>query len=365
MMHSVLSITHRKINPFYTSHTLLHGTDSVVEFTLDFLWDSIMNTIDTVMIENLWGDKSTIEFSCDRKFNFLIGENGTGKTTVINLIAATLTGDFEKLDKIEFDRIRIVLKPTSGNKKPSIDVIKSKRPDVPFYDIAYELKQSQKDKPLSFDLDKLETEIFFRNTPQRAFRERMFKGHFLDVRRQLEDLVNVSWLSIHRQNEEPQTMEERKSIPPIDQKISSLNNSLVKYFSSLSKRHSDNITEFQKRILLSVITSERSEALSAFLKNIDIDRETMALTGVFEVLGVEKKHYAQKIRNHFEKFNQAIESRNKEDTKFSFDQFSAIYNTWRSHSLVQDYEKLQNKKIDIFKSRDIFIEVLNNGSSSD
>jgi predicted ATP-binding protein involved in virulence len=276
------------------------------------------------------------------------------------LIAATLTGDFEKLDKIEFDRIKIILKPSSGTKKPSIEVIKSKKLDVPFYDIAYELRRSQKDPPLKFDLDALEQERFYRGAPPRTLRERMIRDHFLDVRRQLEEFVNVSWLSVHRQNEESQTIEERKSIPPIDQKLLSLNNALVKHFSSLSRKFSDNIIEFQKRTLLSVITSERTEALFAFSDRIDVDREKKALAGIFEVLGVEEKHYAQKIRSHFDKFNQAIKSREQNHGKISIDQFAAIYNTWRSHSLVQDYEALQMKKIEIFRSRDIFLEVLNN-----
>lgn len=76
-----------------------------------------MNIIDRVQIDNLWGSGVEIKFGCDRKFNFLIGQNGTGKTTVINLIAAALTGDFDRLDKIEFGRITIMLKPNSGAKK--------------------------------------------------------------------------------------------------------------------------------------------------------------------------------------------------------------------------------------------------------
>jgi AAA15 family ATPase/GTPase len=53
-------------------------------------------------IYDLWGMPGIIDIPLDRKFNFIIGRNGTGKTTVINLIAAVLTADFERLDKIQF-----------------------------------------------------------------------------------------------------------------------------------------------------------------------------------------------------------------------------------------------------------------------
>jgi recombinational DNA repair ATPase RecF len=85
-----------------------------------------MNIIKSVQIDNLWGSYG-IAFTCDEKFNFLIGQNGTGKTTVINLIAAVLTADFEKLDKTEFDRAVITFKSRIGKNKPSIEVKKQKK----------------------------------------------------------------------------------------------------------------------------------------------------------------------------------------------------------------------------------------------
>lgn len=316
-----------------------------------------MNTIDQIRVDSLWG-VSCVEFRCDRWFNFLIGPNGSGKTTVINLVAATLTGDFEKLDKIEFEKIKIILKPKSGAKKPSIEVKKLKRQDSPFYDITYEFRTSQSEKPLVYGFDAIEQERFFRGMPPRMLRDRMIKDHFVDVKRQLEDFVNVSWLSIHRMNDENSPSEDRKAMPPIDQKLNSLNNTLVRHLSSLSRKYSDNISEFQKKTLLSVLTPEKGNVLQAFFQKIDIENEKKALTGIFETLGVDEKQYAQKIKNHFDKFSSAMKT-SQEGASYTIEQFAALYNTWRSHSLVLDYEDLQRKKAEIFESRDNFLEVLN------
>ena len=81
-----------------------------------------MFVIEKVRIEGLWDHKS-IEFICDKNFNFLIGENGTGKTTIINLIAAVLLVDFEKLDKIPFKEVSIYLRKDKKKKKPSGTVV--------------------------------------------------------------------------------------------------------------------------------------------------------------------------------------------------------------------------------------------------
>ena len=79
------------------------------------------------------GEKSNL----DEKFNFLIGQNGTGKTTVINLIAAALIGDLDKLERVDFRRIYLVLKESGTRKNPSIEVIKSEGAGLPFSKINY------------------------------------------------------------------------------------------------------------------------------------------------------------------------------------------------------------------------------------
>jgi hypothetical protein len=207
----------------------------------------MMNVLDIVTIENLWGRDDPIQIKFDRKFNFLVGRDGSGKTTVTNLIAAALTADFEKLDKMEFSKVSIIFKPTSGSKKPSIDIKKQKRDDLPFCQINYEFRNSKKEKPIIFDLGNLEHERFYRGLPPRSQRERMYRDHYRDIRKQLESFVSVCWLSIHRYNDESRPGEDRRPIPAIDQKLISLNNILVRYFSSLTKKYSDNIIEFQNR----------------------------------------------------------------------------------------------------------------------
>lgn len=76
-----------------------------------------MNILETVKIRGLWGfQDNEAKFRFDKRFNFIIGPNGTGKTTVINLIAAALKADFYKLDRIIFSEIELILKEVGVEK---------------------------------------------------------------------------------------------------------------------------------------------------------------------------------------------------------------------------------------------------------
>jgi len=315
-----------------------------------------MNIIDTITINALWGE-FTVKFQCDAKFNFLIGENGTGKTTVINLIAAVLTGDFERLDKMEFAKIVIVLKSPIGDKKPLIEVEKTKNDSAPFYSICYKFKQTAKDpQPVKFYFSSTEQERFLRGIP-RQIREKMLRDLF-GIKEQLDQFVKVTWLSVHR-NEDNRMSDEKKAIPAIDQKLNSLSNELVRYFSSLAKKYEDEITTFQKNILLSILTLNKSVlSIITSTKSIDTEHEKKSLSGIFDVLGVEKKTYVQEIDAHFKKFEKSLNNQNEGNSTTTED-FAIIYDTFRSHDLVQKYEDLQKMKIKIFKSRDNFIQVIN------
>lgn len=249
-----------------------------------------MNIIKSVQIDNLWGSYA-IAFTCDEKFNFLIGQNGTGKTTVINLIAAVLTADFEKLDKTEFDKVVITFKSRVGKNKPSIEVKKTKKENMPFCDISYEFKQAQKDSnPIKFVFGEMDQEMFFRRgmIPSSLREKRLIDSR--DVKKQLKSFINVCWLSVNRFNEESRINDERKVIPAVDQKLISLSNSLVRYFSMLAKKYQNDIIELQKKTLLSVLTPEESRDVISSTTSIDVEKEKESLTGMFKVLGVEEKN---------------------------------------------------------------------------
>ena len=94
-----------------------------------------MNLIENIRIDGLWGRADPLKIEFDDDYNFLIGQNGTGKTTVINLLAAALTADFERLDRVHYDRIQIKLKAKGNRKRPIIEIIKTQKENLPYFAI--------------------------------------------------------------------------------------------------------------------------------------------------------------------------------------------------------------------------------------
>lgn len=109
------------------------------------------NVIERVLITGFWGDK-TVEMKFRSSRNFIIGVNGSGKTTFIDLLSAALRMDFETLSRIDFDEIKIVLKTLGKNQKP---VIRLKKIFINEYlaQITYFLKPSTSANVTEYEFD--------------------------------------------------------------------------------------------------------------------------------------------------------------------------------------------------------------------
>ena len=317
-----------------------------------------MNIITTVNIKGLWGSQD-VNINFHEKNNFIIGVNGTGKTTLINLLSAALTIDIEKLMRIEFSSLDIKFKEVGGTRRPSIRV--SKDSNFGDYGLTYEIKRAVKEDAIKVTVNPEFNRVFFEtNDTTRMYRKKYQKNNAVsmyEISSILDELIKVSWLSVNRADNIYNIDFEKKAMSTIDHKITNLNNDLVRYFSALSQQFSEHTIEFQKQSFLALINNEGANAAFQFSSSIDIDIERKKLIEVFEVLGVENKSYARKLNDHFGRIEKIKKSVNL--TGISVDDFSVIYNSWRVHTLIADYDILQTKKTNIFKPRDNFINLLN------
>lgn len=157
-----------------------------------------MYLISHVEIEGFW---ETYKFDVPiyQDVTFFIGQNGTGKTTFINLLAAALTADFRTLDLIPFKRISIILIPKIKGERPSITVNKINKKENSFSSINYHIvPKGQKAKEIKFSLDSREEQMMLRRLRHEP---RYFEYYRLSqngLTHTLRDLVKVNWLSIHR-----------------------------------------------------------------------------------------------------------------------------------------------------------------------
>lgn len=317
-----------------------------------------MNKIDNVEIIGFWGNRRlNIHFFPD--VNFFIGVNGSGKTTVINMIAAALSADFTTLDRLPFQKIKIELSEVGGRKKPSIEVEKIENEDSPYSSVVYRIKEKASDKYKEYSLDEFEEEALIRRRiPTRQYqaymRSRMNRG----ILARLEAIVNVSWLSIHRSSASRFSPEEESYESSVDQKLEELSNSLGKYFSVLSSKVSEEIAEFQRNIISSLLTEQTESAVFSLVKSFDLDKEKEALNDIFEKLKIGGKSAKSKINKHF---SEVREARDKLEGEQGLDlnDLMTLVNSYRSHRVVENWNDLLKKQAKILQPKATLVEVLN------
>lgn len=320
-----------------------------------------MHIVSSISIEGLWG-YFNFHTNLDEKINYIIGTNGTGKTTIINLIAAALTSDHYKLDKIEFSRIEITLKSTNSTKKPKI-IIDKERVSLSHSKIQYSFQDSAKGEKIQLPIGP--GEYFDFNSTLAMKRKIKYPDYIDDVKFNLRRFVKVSWLSVNRYDgvdkDRINEFDSRQDfISTIDRKLFSLSNELVRFFSSLSQKYAELTLEFQKKSFLTMLHQEGVAKVFTFSKELDLTNERKTLNEIFDVLGVDKKSYEGKLKSHFDKLSRIQQEHSATPASaVTIDDFTILYNSWRIHSLVTEYEELQKKKKDIFKQRDTFTFILN------
>jgi len=320
-----------------------------------------MRKIKSVIISDFWGDKTvTLDFNDD--INFLIGVNGSGKTTMINLIAASLNADFSTLDKVQFSKIRIDFfhETDIKNDNTFIEVLKKDKSDSPYPNIMFNIKLPKENKPKSFKLNELEEEIYYRYPKEVLLRQRynMLSGQMgQDINLALKSIINLTWLSIHRISRNNFHQEEKSFESSIDQKVKELSTELVKFFGVLDKQYSNETEKFQKNVFLSLIEGEKPVNL---LKTDDLDsvKEKESLKQIFLLFKLQESEFSAKLDKHFKGFVDA--KKTFEETKtIHLDKLSYILGTRRIHSIVQEWITLNEKKTKIYNPKVTFIEELN------
>jgi len=315
-----------------------------------------VNRIDKVNIYEFWGDRTvTINFFPD--VNFFIGVNGSGKTTAINIIAAALTADFSTLDRLPFKKINIELSEVGGRKKPYIEVEKLDNEDTPFTSIIYRIKEKSSEKFKEYSLDELEEEAFIRKRiSPRQFRSFMRQRINRGILAKLEAIATVSWLSIHRSSKS--IAEETSYESTVDLKLEELSSDLGKYFSVLSAKVSDEIAEFQRNIISSLLTEQTESTVFSHVRSFDLDIEKQALYDIFDKLKIGGKSGKSKIDKHFQDVRRA-RLKLSDKSLLDLNDIMTLVNSYRSHRIVDSWNDLLKKQADILRPKKIFVDVLN------
>ncbi|MBF4280954.1 ATP-binding cassette domain-containing protein, partial [Vibrio anguillarum] len=99
-----------------------------------------MYKIQSVRIDNFWQRfNASCQFNED--VNIIIGKNGTGKTTFMNILYSILSVDVDGISDNDFSYVEIKL--TQNGKQKTIKATKIEDDNVPFLTMEYQISQSK------------------------------------------------------------------------------------------------------------------------------------------------------------------------------------------------------------------------------
>ncbi len=317
-----------------------------------------MAVIEKVRFKKFWGDRD-FDLDFERDVNFLIGVNGSGKTTAINIIAAALSGDFITLEKLPFTEVKINLYDPKTRRKPSITVSKEIKEGTNFSSISYIIKEKASDPGWSFSLEEPDEVRFYRQRtrydPKRYAR---FLSAPVEIFERLSSIAPTSWLSVHRVGPDIQPAEDKNYESSIDIKLSQISENLVRYFSELDKSSANEDVKFQQYIFTSLLYERTQTTIFSKVKEMDIIKERDSLTEIFENLGVPEENVTKPIERHFNSLSSALKKQD-EGGPFYMRDIYPLLNMWRIHDVVQKWDETRDRRTEIYRPRDTFIKVLN------
>lgn len=258
-----------------------------------------------VHIYGLWGVKD-IETFFDSNVNIFIGSNGSNKTVFLSLLEAALTADVKILVSLDFCRIEILIDEEVG---------------------LIEIVQVQKDEETEIQY-KIGSETFILQTyPLRARRI----GHLevppvFRLRQKLKELINISWLSINRDNIDTQYLDTRevidKSKNMVDFKIDELVKQLGMYQLQLESEANAISSDFKKEVMSMMLYHEKIDGYKneyeLNLKNLDISDLKKQLYKAFNAMGIARDQ-KDMIDTHISKIKDVIDKVTKRSVEMSWE----------------------------------------------
>ncbi|QQW43871.1 AAA family ATPase [Enterobacter hormaechei] len=309
-----------------------------------------MYRLDSVQIEGFWG-RLNASCSFNENVNIIIGRNGTGKTTFMNILHSVLAVELESINENNFDRVTIKIK--DGNKVKTIKVEKKYDPSRPLSTFEYVISRKRyvirsiDDRRMPFSM------------------RRKFQEDIDNLKSELHDLVALSSLSVYRlrsgEDLEIRDNYGSKFINPIDFRLEQLLQNLTKYQLSLSQRARDVSTNLQKEVLASILYSKEDTVSEAYNWKFDKESERRSLISAYSQLGAIDSDVRKKINFHIDAIDKTFlelkdaEKNKKEVLNIDYRSFEALRKTQR---IIKMSLKAEEAVKEIFSPINLFTDTL-------
>lgn len=311
--------------------------------------------IESIDIEGFWGNKKAVAYF-NQDVTIFIGSNGTGKSTFVNLIAATLSLDLAQLSSLQFRTIRIKLRDRKTKRTRTIKVFKRTSDDSIGVD-TYEYRVGNSSYRLLTEprivrsRDRLES---YRRLPAHIREEQ------LKLKKELSALVEISQISVYRQSyDENLEYDPRQRFSAVDERLRQLFEKFSRYQLKLETRLNEISKKFQQIAVSSLLYNEQFDQFNlkrSKLNQIDLQRLSEKLYLAFKELGIQDKN--KDIERHIEKIESAISGLKYEKLGFQADDVLALPLIYRTNHIIDALNQSEKEKNEITEARQNFFETI-------
>lgn len=317
-----------------------------------------MHLISRIDVEGFW-DTYEVSAHLNSDVTFFIGQNGTGKTTLINLLAAALTADFPTLEKLPFKKITISLVENEKGIKPTISVSKISKRSKTLAEIEYRIRPDEGANEVRYPVDEAEELIWSRRHElDHRYLHDYYRRLATGVLPALQELIKVDWLSVHRTPASNRSRDERTYESTVDRRLEAISNDLVRYFASLSRRKDEEMRGFQEFIFVSLLEQPSDVELFSpkIFSKLDEHRTTMA--DILRELRVAAKSTPQLIGSFYARAEE-LSNRISANEGFSASDLQILVSSRRIDLVVERWKKLREGLDRIFEHRNRFMDIVN------
>jgi ABC-type lipoprotein export system ATPase subunit len=247
-----------------------------------------MFKVKSISIAGFWQSKEA-ESSFRDDVNIIIGKNGTGKTTFMNILHAVLAVDMDALYENVFRSVTILLTDGKRTRTVRADRIEGK----PFPLIEYHISNRRFAVPL-VGID--DGRVLPPSIRRRAIEESQ------QIKQELGRLVAVASLSVYRigGDIDPELRERstKRYASTVDLRLTNLMQRLTQYQLELSNRAREISAQLQKDVLISLLYTEGKEQTRGYKLDFDEEVERQNLVTAYKQLGVGGSEISRKIQDH-------------------------------------------------------------------